>query len=252
MFKEKRSMFTTFPNALDGVISALGSQDHTIRQQGQAVLKDMLEASRHELAAAEQKEERLKKKVKQCEAELAIKETQLNNLEPPKDLWRKRSYIAKHHRWNENRGNIEFICALIKEAKQQKFKLNNHLARVKEQIQAIEAHKAQYQSENAEILQTIQKLSGEEVEKAHTDSTLHSQEPSSSELASGDALTLQQHAEVARQIKILDEQVTQTNDNDTKLMLEAKMGAMRDRTWRDQWITKRPWDGAVEEEQEVK
>ena len=35
-------------------------------------------------------------------------------------------------------------------------------------------------------------------------------------------------------------------------MLEAKMGAMRDRTWRDQWITKRPWDRTGEEEQEVK
>jgi chromosome segregation ATPase len=246
MFKEKRSMFTTFPNALDGVISALGSQDHTIRQQGQAVLKDMLEASRHELAAAQQKEERLKKKVKQCEGELANKETQLKNLEPPEELWRKRSYIAKHHRWNEKRGNIKFVCDLLKEAKQQRSKLNHHLARVKEQIQAIEAHKAQYQSENAEILQTLQKLSGEETEKAHTDSPLHSHKPSSSELASGDALTLQQHAEVARQIKILDEQMTQTNDNDTKLMLEAKTDVMQDRTWRDQWTKKRRWDGAAE------
>ena len=120
------------------------------------------------------------------------------------------------------------------------------MARVKEQIQAIETHKAQYQSENAEILQTLQKLSGEETEKAHTDSPLHSHESSSSELASGDALTIQQHAEVARQIKILDEQMTQTNDNDTKLMLEAKTEVMQDRTWRDQWITKRPWDGAGE------
>ena len=206
IFKEKRSMFTTFPNALDGVISALGSQDHTIRQQGQAVLKDMLEASRHELAAAQQKEERLKKKVKQCEEELAIKETQLNNLEPPEDLWRKRSYIAKHHRWNEKRGDIKFVCDLLREAKQQRSKLNNHLARVKEQIQAIETHKAQYQSENAEILQTLQKLSGEETEKAHTDSPLHSHESSSSELTNRDALTVQQHAEVDRQMESLDDQ----------------------------------------------
>jgi hypothetical protein len=120
------------------------------------------------------------------------------------------------------------------------------LARVKEQINAIESHKAKYKSENGEIIKTIQKLSGEEVEKAHTDSTLHSQEQSSSKLASRDALAVLQHVKVYRQIKVLDEQMAQTNDKDTKLMLKAKTDVMRDRTWRDQWITKRPWDGAAE------
>ena len=95
----------------------------------------------------------------------------------------------------------------------------------------------------------------EEVEKAHTDATLHSQEQSSSELASRvDFMTIASlNASRYEQFKARKEAVDDSiimarpYDEDRKQMLEAKIETILCRKdWRPQWITKRHWDGAGE------
>jgi predicted nucleic acid-binding Zn-ribbon protein len=91
----------------------------------------------------------------------------------------------------------------------------------------------------------------EEVEKAHTDPTLHSQEQSSSELASRvDSMTIaSQNASWYERFKALTEAVDDAitmatpDDEDRIQMIEAKITAQLYRKdWRLQWITKRPWN----------
>ena len=93
----------------------------------------------------------------------------------------------------------------------------------------------------------------EEVEKAHTDATLHSQEQSSSELASGvDFMTIaslnaSRYEQFKARMEAVDDSIimARSYDEDRKQMLKAKFNAILYRKdWRLQWITKRPWDGA--------
>ena len=96
-------------------------------------------------------------------------------------------------------------------------------------------------------------LAESEWKKAQTDSTLHSQEQSSSELASGvDFMTIaslnaSRYEQFKARMEAVDDSIimARSYDEDRKQMLKAKFDAIIHRKdWRLQWITKRPWNGA--------
>ena len=215
---------------------------------------------------------------------------------------------------DKNRQRFSKARHRIVKALAEKYELRRHLAKVKNNIEAIESNKFYNKIESNKIIKDIQELfekdnptvadrsqeesnkpsksksilkktvesqedqgrqaqvrsnasqtaserlkdplqAREEVETAHTDATLHSQEQSSNALASGvDFMTIASlNASRYEQFKARKEAVDDSiimarpDDEDRKQMLEAKIDTIvRRKDWRLQWITKRHWDGAGE------
>ena len=291
----------TKPDQLNG----LDSQSHTLRQQNEVSAQEVKDLLAKELAAAEQKKRELEEKIEKSRNELEDKKEQLKLLGSEWIKTGKDSSKAWHR---------------IVKSLAEKYELRRHLAKVKNDIEAIKSNKFYNKIESNKIIKDIQERfekdnptvadrsqeesnkpsksksilkktvesqedqgrqakqvrfadsetkasqtaperlkdplqAREEVEKAHTDATLHSQEQSSSELASRvDFMTIASlNASRYEQFKARKEAVDDSiimarpYDEDRKQMLEAKIETILCRKdWRPQWITKRHWDGAGE------
>jgi predicted nucleic acid-binding Zn-ribbon protein len=286
----------TKPEQLNG----LDSQSHTLRQQNEVSAQEVKDLLAKELAIAEHKKRELEEKIEKSRKELEDKKEQLKLSGSEWIKAGKDSSKARHR---------------IVKALAEKYELRRHLAKVKNNIEAIESNKFYNKIESNKIIKDIQELfekdnptvadrsqeesnkpsksksilkktvesqedqgrqakqvrsnasqtaserlkdplqAREEIETAHTDATLHSQEQSSSALASGvDFMTIaslnaSRYEQSKARMEAFDDSIimARSYDEDRKHMLKAKFDAMlRRKDWRIQWITKRHWDGAGE------